>query len=272
MSTRVVTANRRGFTLVELLVVIGIIALLMSILLPALNKARENARGIKCASNEKQILLACIMYSNENHSFWPIPPDIGNDLANSDQFGDYLGIDMNTSAAPSGVYDYQNGTLWPYISKTLYGREEVFDCPTDLDTFRAVRWGSMQTAASYARNFTYSFNAQLRGTERSGNTPPMPPTGLRMGQIVMPGQKVVLVEERYPNDGCAYIADSNNSDDQFTNRHLKRGNQGFADGHVEAVYPEDFGFHTNETSGETMGLSQSDVVKREAYCDLLWRP
>src|SRR5436309_11525355 len=61
----------QAFTLVELLVVIGIIALLVSILLPSLNRAREAAKATKCLSNLRQLGLAFVMYTNENQGRFP---------------------------------------------------------------------------------------------------------------------------------------------------------------------------------------------------------
>ncbi|MFT3787579.1 MAG: DUF1559 domain-containing protein [Tepidisphaeraceae bacterium] len=62
---------RNAFTLVELLVVIGIIALLISILLPALSRASEAARQVKCLNNMKQLAVATISYCNDNRGFYP---------------------------------------------------------------------------------------------------------------------------------------------------------------------------------------------------------
>ena len=106
--------RRTAFTLVELLIVIGIIAVLIALLLPVLGKAAESARQIKCASNERQIYAALEMYSTENKSFLPIPPLIG-------QTNSWFMF----PCPATGVIDYTSGTLWTYLEPSQ-ARDLIF--------------------------------------------------------------------------------------------------------------------------------------------------
>jgi prepilin-type N-terminal cleavage/methylation domain-containing protein len=77
-SGHVCRIRRAAFTLIEVLVVIAVIAILLAILMPTLNRAREHARRVVCMSNQRQLVTAWNMYANHFHDFMPLAyPDGG---------------------------------------------------------------------------------------------------------------------------------------------------------------------------------------------------
>src|SRR5690349_11284726 len=109
---------RRGFTLVELLVVIGIIALLISILLPALSGARRQADAVKCLAGLRQIGNAYMLYVNDNRG-WACPLRAAGSGANNYQI---LYDKWNPPTTTALGNQYWFCFLAKYVTNTLQGQ------------------------------------------------------------------------------------------------------------------------------------------------------
>jgi prepilin-type N-terminal cleavage/methylation domain-containing protein/prepilin-type processing-associated H-X9-DG protein len=137
--------TRRGFTLVELLVVIGIIALLISILLPALNRARASARQVACAANLRELYKGTLMYSNTfNHYTMPSTAGTGS----AQQFR-WWGINMlgNAYGLP------RDGTSGGSATAAVDRIAEFLKCPAND---RRAEEGAL--SGGYQGSYTYNSN------------------------------------------------------------------------------------------------------------------
>jgi len=222
-------STRRGFTLIELLVVIAIIAILAAILFPVFAKVREKARQATCASNLKQIGLACIQYNSDYDEAWvPLQSVVG--------------------ATYTPYYDL----LDPYIKdapKTT-GAGGVWNCPSDTaassytgspvhtyvtSTIRVISNGACD--ATPITNVPLAGGTQCIGPYNEASNPG--PTFDSM--IVYPSDAIVMVEDPEPWDQWGFsIADgvwSSGPVSWLFAGHTGHSNYLFADGHVKALNP-----------------------------------
>lgn len=140
--------STHAFTLVELLVVIGIMGLLMSLLMPALAKARVQANSVKCKSNLRGIGIALMIYMNENKGWlFPVGPNdsdglpttFGTNRPPNDRWPMHVAafqmhapdpLPFNPSDYDAGVYDYDHFPVAPFTPAILV-------CPSDQDPVEA---------------------------------------------------------------------------------------------------------------------------------------
>ena len=146
-----------GFTLIELLVVIAIIAILAALLLPALSRAKEKARAIRCVANMKQLILAFRLYADDNNQLFVPNTYSGADgwLRGWLDFNGANSDNWNTDT----LMDRQRAVLSPYTINV-----GIYQCPSDWATVDQVGAGKVRRVRSVALS-------QAVGTWSDGQTP-----------------------------------------------------------------------------------------------------
>ena len=261
--------RRRAFTLVELLVVIGIIAVLISMLLPALNRAREQARAAKCLSNLRQLAMATMGYCNFNKGAFPGQGGRGNPLGHHwIAWGD-----LPASDNPLDPSHIDASALQPYLGSRGEVLQALMRCESDDITARRELDPNKQYRYSYSMNQCLTLPKEYRSKpyQFSVENSIRP---LKLGIVRNASEKVMFVEEDSTtiDDGVwkpflidmstsppTYRTGSNIVDadpgtttnpNQIADRHerrktktepLGRGNAAFCDGHAELISRVDIG-------------------------------
>lgn len=250
----------RGFTLVELLVVIGIIAVLISLLLPSLNKARRSANTAKCLSNCHQMFLAFQMYAINNHDYFP-PTSGGNVTITIPGYASPQTVAVRWWGGAIG--SITTGTPYYAVSPLapFWGKAALDGCPENKEKQSTIRPG-------YGTN-DYAYNDYCgRGTG----------TGVKASTIRRSQNKALLWDSGrfgtgsgstvgfdfvdrtpwgYPSSG-----NPNNSkpDPNFQGRHNGLGSVVYCDGHAAAIKPYLFDWKVAGFSGmELLKLKAASV-------------
>ncbi|MFI4910202.1 MAG: prepilin-type N-terminal cleavage/methylation domain-containing protein [Sedimentisphaeraceae bacterium JB056] len=222
----------KGFTLIELLVVISIIAVLMSILMPALTKVREQAKKTLCSSNQRSMSLALNAYADASNGVYPVPHEDIDEDGNAWEAGD------------DWVYTLEdNGYLGGEIDNLRYSKG-IWSCPSseraEISNADAIKPGhgiaiGMNDGTS---NIDEPDMPMVRWPASSFYSKP-----IKIAKIENPGNTVIMADIQSTWSIYTWRWANNmpvpNDNNCYTLRHSGGSNFSFVDGHIEFAEPEE---------------------------------
>lgn len=232
--------RKKGFTLIELLVVISIIAVLLSILMPALRMAKEKTRLLICLSNVRQVTIACIAYATANDGLYPLNP-ISECYASPNYFN---GVNL-TGVCPDSPGNNFALDLEPYL-KTL----GLFTDPSVPHSVPIAEWDmaseSVWTWWYLGGNFETTYGLKVKN-ERMSSKAGIPLFSdhcidgwgsygeVRTNHIVRNGTRYPATGNGYGDSYHCWNVPFAGEDDL---KYVKRLNAGYNDGSTRAITPE----------------------------------
>jgi prepilin-type N-terminal cleavage/methylation domain-containing protein/prepilin-type processing-associated H-X9-DG protein len=267
-------SNKRvpaAFTLIELLVVIAIIAILASLLLPALSRAKSKALGIQCLSNSKQLQLCWMLYADDNSDL--IVPNLINS-PKSWVDGSWSDFSLaNDLPGATNVNFVRIGLLFKYNAS-----ESIYTCPDQRDIYCM----SYSKVVPLAPARSYSISGQMGGGQDDGNggvapiivglNPPSANAARKTSEINRPGPAMAFVfadESKYTCDDGYFAVKVN--EDVWANfpasRHGDSGSFSFADGHGELKH---WMVPSTRTLSDPWGNTAAPKIGGQKNPDLQW--